>query len=249
MTTAVLELRELTRRFGPFTAVGGVDLEVTENSIHSVIGPNGAGKSTLFRLISGILRPSAGLVRFAGEDVTGLRPHRVARRGLSQSFQITSLFARLSVLENVQAAIVSRSHRSADVMSWFHWSTRREALELLERVGLDFAAELPAQILSHGDQRALEMAVALATRPRMLLLDEPTAGMSPFETARMVELVGRLRAEEGLTVLFSEHDMDVVFGISDRVTVMAQGQVIADGPAAEVRNNDEVMAVYLGSDE
>ena len=249
MTAAVLELRGVTRRFGPFTAVSDVDLEVAPGSIHSVIGPNGAGKSTLFRLISGILRPSAGLVRFAGEDVTGLRPHRVARCGLSQSFQITSLFPRLSVLENVQAAVVARSRRSADVISWFHWRTRAEALEVLERVGLADAAGRPAQVLSHGDQRALEMAVALATRPRMLLLDEPTAGMSPFETARMVELVGRLRAEEGLTVLFSEHDMDVVFGISDRVTVMAQGRVIADGPATDVRGNDEVMAVYLGSDE
>ncbi|HET9078207.1 MAG TPA: ABC transporter ATP-binding protein [Acidimicrobiales bacterium] len=249
MTTGVLELRDVTRRFGAFTAVDGVNLTVAANSIHSVIGPNGAGKSTLFRLITGVHRPTHGAVHFDGRDITGLRPHRVARHGLSQSFQITSLFPRMSVLENVQAAIVSRSRRSADVLTWFHWSTRGEALELLERVGLAASADLPSEVLSHGDQRALEMAVALATRPRMLLLDEPTAGMSPYETARMVQLVSRLRAEEGLTVLFSEHDMDVVFGISDRVTVLAQGRVIADGPAETVRDDAEVMAVYLGSDE
>ena len=249
MTAGVLELRDLTRRFGAFTAVNGVSLAVSPNSIHSVIGPNGAGKSTLFRLISGILRPTSGMVSFDGRDITGLRPHRVARCGLSQSFQITSLFPRLSVQENVQAAIVSRRRRSADFLTWFHWSTRGEALELLERVGLAASADLPAEVLSHGDQRALEMAVALATRPRMLLLDEPTAGMSPYETSRMVELVSRLRTEEKLTVLFSEHDMDVVFGISDRVTVLAQGRVIADGPAESVRQDEDVMAVYLGSDE
>ncbi len=248
MTAAVLELHDLTRRFGAFTAVDGVSLTVSTNSVHSVIGPNGAGKSTLFRLISGILRPTNGTVRFDGRDITGLRPNRVARSGLSQSFQITSLFSRLSVLENVQAAIVSRSRRSADVLTWFHWSTRGEALQLLDRVGLAASADRPAEVLSHGDQRALEMAVALATKPRMLLLDEPTAGMSPYETARMVELVSRLRTEERLTVLFSEHDMDVVFGISDRVTVLAQGRVIADGPAEVVRDDKDVMAVYLGSD-
>ena len=249
MTGGVLELREVTRRFGAFTAVDGVSLTVAGKSLHSVLGPNGAGKSTLFRLISGILRPTSGVVHFGGRDITGLRPHRVARYGLSQSFQITSLFPRLSVVENVQAAIVSRSRRSSDLLTWFHWSTRSEALEILDRVGLAATADLPAAVLSHGDQRALEMAVALATKPRMLLLDEPTAGMSPFETTRMVELVSRLKAEEGLTVLFSEHDMDVVFGISDRVTVLAQGRVVADGPAEVVRDDEEVMAVYLGSDE
>ncbi len=164
MTGPVLELTDVTRRFGGFTAVDRVDLSVAANTIHSVIGPNGAGKSTLFKLISGILRPSEGTVRFDGDDITGLRPHRVARRGLSQSFQVTSLFLRLTVLENVQAAIVAKRRRSADIVTWFHWSTRREALEMLDRVGLAAAAERPAQVLSHGDQRALEMAVALAQR-------------------------------------------------------------------------------------
>jgi branched-chain amino acid transport system ATP-binding protein len=249
MSSEVLELRTLTRHFGAFTAVDAVDLQVATGSAHAIIGPNGAGKSTLFRLITGILRPSSGTVHFAGEDVTGRRPHVIARRGLSQSFQITSLFGRLTVIENVQAAIVAQKRRSADIATWFHWSTRPHALELLDRVGLASAASAPTHSLSHGDLRSLEVAVALATGPRMLLLDEPTAGMSPYETERMVELIGQIRREEGLTVLFSEHDMDVVFGISDRVTVMAAGRVIADGPAEAVRANEEVMAVYLGSDE
>ncbi len=249
MSGPLLELRDVSRRFGAFVAVDGVDLDVAAGSIHAVIGPNGAGKSTLFRLITGILRPSEGSIRFSGEDITGRRTHAIARRGLGQSFQITSLFPRLTALENVQAAIVTRRRRASDFATWFHWSTGSEALDLLNRVGLTGGAATPAQALSHGDQRALEVAVALATRPRMLLLDEPTAGMSPFETERMVELVGRIRSEEELTVLFSEHDMDVVFGISDRVTVMAEGRVIADGPAQQVRDDEAVMAVYLGSDE
>jgi len=249
MAETLLQLYDVTRSFGPFVAVSGVDLGVEAGSIHAVIGPNGAGKTTLFRVITGVLRPTRGRVVFAGEDISGKRTHAIARRGLSQSAQITSLFPRLSVLENVQAAIVSRSRRSSDVASWFHWSTRAEAIEMLERVGLASSAGLEAKVLSHGDQRALEVAVALATRPRLLLMDEPTAGMSPFETEAMVALIAKLRHEENLTVLFSEHDMDVVFGISDRVTVLAQGRVLADGTANEVRANDEVMAVYLGAPE
>jgi branched-chain amino acid transport system ATP-binding protein len=244
----MLALREVTRDFGAFRAVGGVDLEVAPGTIHAVIGPNGAGKSTLFRLITGILRPTAGSISFAGQEIAGRRPHTIARLGLAQSFQITSLFPRLSARENVGAALVSRARRAADPVSWFHRRTDAAATTLLERVGLELVADRPAGTLSHGDQRALELAVALATRPSLLLLDEPTAGMSPFETQRTVELLARLRAEEDLTILFSEHDMDVVFGISDRVTVMNQGRVIAAGPAAEVRSNRDVMSVYLGAD-
>ncbi|MGH3266410.1 MAG: ABC transporter ATP-binding protein, partial [Trebonia sp.] len=172
----------------------------------------------------------------------------IARMGLAQAFQITNIFPRLSVLESIRAALVSRHRRSQDMLSWFHNRLTGEAMEVLERVGLGHAAELESQTLSHGDQRALEVALALAGQPRLLLLDEPTAGMSPFESQRMVALVKELTRDSGLTVILSEHDMDTVFGISDEVTVMHQGQVIADGPAAEVRANDEVMAVYLGSE-
>lgn len=247
MTAPILRARGLTRDFGPFRAVDGVDLEVSEGSIHSVIGPNGAGKTTLFRLLTGVLKPSAGQLYLDGEGIAGKRPHSIARRGLAQSFQMTMIFPRLTVLESVEAAIVARCRRSNDVWSWFHRSVAPEAHQVIERVGLGGLAGVRADTLSHGDQRALEVALALATRPRVLLLDEPTAGMSAAETARTIDLVAGLARDERLTVLFSEHDMDVVFGISDRVTVLHQGRVIADGSAAEVRANADVMAVYLGN--
>jgi branched-chain amino acid transport system ATP-binding protein len=244
--SALLRAEGLTRRYGAFTAVDRVDLEVDEGSIHSIIGPNGAGKTTLFRLLTGLVRPTSGTLTFAGEDLTGAQPHVLARRGLAQSFQLTTIFPRLTVLESVQAAVVARHGRSRDVFSWFHRTSAAEARDVLARVGLEVMADREAQTLSHGDQRALDVALALAVRPRLLLLDEPTAGMSAVETQRTIELISELAREDKLTVLFSEHDMDMVFGISDVITVLHQGRVIAHGPAAEVRANDEVMAIYLG---
>ncbi|HEY6933111.1 MAG TPA: ABC transporter ATP-binding protein [Marmoricola sp.] len=243
----LLRAQALTRTFGAFRAVDGVDLTVRQGSIHSVIGPNGAGKTTLFRLLTGILRPTSGSLELDGRSIGGLPPHVIARMGLAQAFQTTNIFPRLSVLESVRAALVSRHRRAGDMLSWFHRSLAAEARDVLETVGLGDSADLESQTLSHGDQRALEVALALAMSPRLLLLDEPTAGMSPFESQRMVHLVQRLARDNGLTVILSEHDMDTVFGISDRVTVMHQGRVLADGPAPEVRANDEVMAIYLGS--
>jgi branched-chain amino acid transport system ATP-binding protein len=243
----LLQAQGLSRSFGGFRAVDGVDLTVRAGSIHSVIGPNGAGKTTLFRLLTGILRPTAGTLELDGRSIAGRPPHVIARMGLAQAFQTTNIFPRLSVLESVRAALVSRHRRTADLASWFHRGLEAEAREVLGTVGLAGSADVESQTLSHGDQRALEVALALAMRPRLLLLDEPTAGMSPFESRRMVRLVQRLARENGLTVILSEHDMDTVFGISDRVTVLHQGRVLADGPAPEVRANDEVMAIYLGS--
>ena len=244
----LLSARGLRRTFGTFRAVDGVDLDVRRGSIHSVIGPNGAGKTTLFRLLTGILRPSAGTLHFGGESIAGQPVHVIARRGLVQAFQATNIFPRLSVRESLRAGLISRHGRTRDLVSWSQRSLDAEASTLLETVGLTPMAEEEAQRLSHGDQRALEVALALAMRPRLLLLDEPTAGMSPFESRKMVQLVQRLAQEEQLTVILSEHDMETVFGISDRVSVMHQGQVIADGPAPEVRANSDVMAIYLGSD-
>lgn len=246
---ALLVASELARSFGTFRAVDGVDLRVTEGTIHSVIGPNGAGKTTLFRLLTGILRPTAGTLEFDGAEIGGKPPDVIARLGLAQAFQTTNIFPRMSVLESVRTALVSRHHRTRDMFSWFHSRLTDEAMEVIDRVGLSEFADVESQTLSHGDQRALEVALALAMRPRLLLLDEPTAGMSPFESQRMVSLVQKLTREMGLTVILSEHDMDTVFGISDEVTVMHQGKVIADGPAAAVRANDDVMAIYLGSEE
>lgn len=238
----------LVRAFGSFHAVDGVDLTVAEGTIHSVIGPNGAGKTTLFRLLTGILRPTSGRLDFDGDQIGGKPPDVVARLGLAQAFQTTNIFPRMTVLESVRAALVSRHRRTRDMLSWFHSRLTDEAMDVIDRVGLSEFADVESQTLSHGDQRALEVALALAMRPRLLLLDEPTAGMSPFESQRMVALVQGLTRDMGLTVILSEHDMDTVFGISDEVTVMHQGKVIADGPAAEVRANDAVMAIYLGSE-
>jgi branched-chain amino acid transport system ATP-binding protein len=245
----LLTLRGVTRDFGGFRAVDGVDLDVAHGTVHSVIGPNGAGKSTLFSLITGERRPSSGSVRFAGRDLTGRPPHVVTRAGLAKAFQTTSIFPRLTVGESVCAALLARNGQPRLLGSRVKARVHEEAAEICRTLGLDEHIGLQGSVLSHGDQRALEIALALATGPRLLLLDEPTAGMSPFETKRVVEQITGLARERGLTVLFSEHDMDTVFAISDEVTVMHQGRVLAHGPAAEVRANDEVMAVYLGRNE
>ncbi len=249
---ALLEVTSLIKRFGGFAAVDGVTFAVTEGCIHAVIGPNGAGKSTLFRLLTGFHAPTAGTIRLAGRDITGLAPHHIARFGLAQSFQITTIFPKLSVREQVAFALIAQGPTSWRMLS--HLARRRggqdviaEADSLLAEVGLTEVAEQPAETISHGDQRALDVALALATRPRLLLLDEPTAGMSPFETERTVAMIQRLARARRLTVLFSEHDMDVVFGISERITVIHRGRVIAEGDAASVQADPEVAEVYLGN--
>jgi branched-chain amino acid transport system ATP-binding protein len=249
MTTHMLKTEALTKVFGGFCAVDRVTLTVREGTIHSVIGPNGAGKSTLFKMLTGTLVPSSGRVWFAGHDITGWPPHLITQRGLAQSFQITSIFPRLSALDSLKMAIVARLRRSSDFFTRFQDSgaVRDEALEILEQVGLGHLSEAQASTLSHGDQRALEVALALATRPRMVLLDEPTAGMSPWETRRMVNLVRGLARSRNLTVLFCEHDMDVVFEISETVTVLHQGRILIEGAPDEVRRNEQVAEVYLGS--
>lgn len=244
--TTLLNAQGLTRRFGAFTAVDNVDLTVVDGSIHSIIGPNGAGKTTLFRLLTGILRPTSGTLEFAGASIAGKPVHAIAQRGLAQSFQRTTIFPRLTARESVQAAIVARERRAYDVFGWFHRTSAGEADELLARVGLEGLGDHGSQDLSHGDQRALDVALALAVKPKLLLLDEPTAGMSESETRKIIDLIDSLARDEGLTVLFSEHDMDMVFSISDTITVLHQGRVIADGPSADVRADDAVMSIYLG---
>lgn len=244
----LLDISGLSRDFGGFRAVDGVDLSVAPGTIHSVIGPNGAGKTTLFALVTGDLRPTSGSVRFAGRELTGRPPHVVTRAGLAKAFQTTSIFPRLTVRESVCAALLARRRHTRLLAARTSGGVRRQAAEICDAVGLAAHQDRPGRELSHGDQRALEIALALATDPRLLLLDEPTAGMSPFETRRVVDQITALARERGLTVLFSEHDMDTVFAISDEVTVMHQGRVLAQGPAAEVRANHEVMAVYLGSE-
>jgi branched-chain amino acid transport system ATP-binding protein len=245
----LLDIHGLTKVFGGFTAVGGVDLAVRPGTIHSVIGPNGAGKTTLFRLVTGVQRPTSGTVRFDGHNITGARPHVVSRRGLTQSFQITNVFPRLTVLESAQVAILARHRRSGDLIAARSRGVAAEATELLDEVGLPAVAGAQTQTLSHGDQRILEVTLALASRPRLLLLDEPTAGMSPAETGRMVDLVTSLAAARGLAVVLSEHDMDIVFGISHEITVLHRGRVIAHGTPSTVQADPVVAEVYLGGEE
>ncbi|MFA9444209.1 ABC transporter ATP-binding protein [Egicoccus sp. AB-alg6-2] len=247
--TGLLEVTGLGKRFGGLAAVTGVDLTVADGERRAVIGPNGAGKTTLFNLITGYLRPDSGTVSFAGEDITGKATHTVARAGIGRAFQITSIFPGLTVFENVQLGRFARTgetRRAVGVAAGRHGT---EVRAILDDVGLLAVADERAGNLSHGDQRALELAISLAMEPRLLLLDEPTAGMAPAETTRTMDLVRRIADERRLTLLFCEHDMDVVFGTADRVLVMHQGAPLVDGTPDEVRAHPDVRRVYLGEED
>ncbi len=242
----LLRIVELKRSFGGVQATDGVTLDIEKGTLSSVIGPNGAGKTTLFHQITGYLVPDSGTITFRGEDITGLRPHQISRRGITRAFQIINVFPRLTVLESVQLAILARRGKTLRLLRPAARLARDEAFEVLRTVGLEEHAFSESRALSHGDQRVLELALALAGEPELLLLDEPMAGMSPYERVRITELIQRIHQEHALTILFCEHDMDVVFGISRKVTVLHQGRVIAEGKPEEIRGNEEVHRVYLG---
>jgi ABC-type branched-subunit amino acid transport system ATPase component/ABC-type branched-subunit amino acid transport system permease subunit len=242
----LLKLEGLTKRFGGLRAVEDVNLEVHQGDRHAIIGPNGAGKSTLFNLLSGRLKPTSGRVWFDGRDITGKPVHQIAKAGIGRAFQITSIFPKLTVRENLQYAMLAHRGRTTRPFGIAARIFREEAMTLLEAVGLGAYADLPAGQLSHGDQRAIELAISLALGSRMILLDEPTAGMSPFETQKAMELVRRIATERRLTLLFCEHDMEVVFGTARTVTVMHLGRVLTQGTPEQVRHNPEVRKVYLG---
>jgi branched-chain amino acid transport system ATP-binding protein len=247
MTTAGhLRTERLTRTFGQLVAVNAVDFEVRPGELRSIIGPNGAGKSTFFKLISGELAPTAGRVLFEGEDITGLPHFAVSRRGIAKSYQITTIFRHLSVFENVRVAVQCRRTildcwRRADRLP----GVAEAARAILALVELESRAAEPAAAIGHGLQRHLELGIALACEPRLLLLDEPTAGMSPEETARTIRLIKRIAA--GRTVILVEHKMKVVMEISDRITVLHQGAILADGRPEDIRADAEVRRVYLGA--
>jgi branched-chain amino acid transport system ATP-binding protein len=243
----ILQVDGVSKRFGALTALTRVSFGVEAGQIFSVIGPNGAGKSTLFNVVSGLFAPSAGLVRFRGEDITGLPPERVNRLGLAKTFQITNIFPEISVLDNVRVAAQSRAPESGRASSlWRRPDVDGVARGLLETFGLVARADAHAKDLSHGEQRYLEICVALATNPSLLLLDEPTAGMTPGETREATALIRRIASARGLTVLLIEHDMSVVMGISDRIAVLHFGEKIAEGAPEQIRNNPQVIEAYLG---
>ena len=229
--------------------MGGLDLAVSVGDVRAIIGPNGAGKTTLFNLITGDLAHDSGSIYFNDEDVSGLAPHELCRRGMGRTFQITSIFRRLTAFENVQTAFLTHHRRHYNILARATSLYRDETFALIERVGLREQAAKPSGILAHGDQRRLELAIALASSPRLLLLDEPTAGMAPRERHEIMALVAGIAGETGLTVVFTEHDMDVVFAVARRITVLHQGAVLAEGPPADVRANADVQRVYLGNPE
>ena len=249
---SVLEAYHLSKSFGGVQAVQDVSLVVDAGEMVALIGPNGAGKSTTFGVLGGQLRPDGGEVWVRGKPATGLRPRRLWRLGVGRTFQVTATFASMMVRENVQMAFLSASRAAAKVWRLRFWRSagrlhRAEADALLERVGLLEQAERAAGVLAYGDLKRLELALALAHDPALLLMDEPTAGMAPAERAGLMDLVRRLATEHELAVLFTEHDMDVVFAVADRVLVLDRGRVIAHGPPDAVRADQRVQEVYLGT--
>jgi branched-chain amino acid transport system ATP-binding protein len=242
----VLETRELTKEFAGFRAVDRVSLSLDDGAVHALVGPNGAGKTTLFHMLTGFIKPTAGAIVLFGDDVTALSPDRISRRGIARSFQVTSLFEHRTVLEHVVLAL-----HATDPVSYRFWRSegavaryRPRAMEILAEVGLADMAQRPAGMLPYGQKRALELALALALSPKVLLLDEPTSGMSLEDVHRTIALIKRVRA--GRTVVLVEHNMGVVAELSDRVIVMQQGRVIADGAYEQVRHDPAVVTAYLG---
>jgi branched-chain amino acid transport system ATP-binding protein len=248
LTVALLELDGVTRRYGALVALDQVTLKVEEGEVRAVIGPNGAGKTTLFNVITGTATPTAGMIRFAGQAIDGLPSHRICRLGLSRTFQITALFPEMTARENAQLAAQARHSRRWQPFggSRIFKQAQARADAALEQLGLSAIADRPAGLLSHGDQRLLEVAMALAQQPRVLLLDEPTQGLSVEETAQAVETLARFLHASRMTVLLVEHDMEVVFRLAHRITVLHRGAVIADGAPAEVKADPAVQDAYLG---
>jgi branched-chain amino acid transport system ATP-binding protein len=248
MSEPVLNVTGIAKIFGGLAAVGGVSLDVHRGQVHAVIGPNGAGKSTLINLLSGDLRPSAGSIRFAGTEIAGMSADQISRLGIGRSYQRTNIFAQLSVFENARLAAQSRLKRTGFVRPASGYSAVAEAAErALDTVGLLARASDVASVLSHGEQRQLEIAMTLATDPQVLLLDEPLCGMGAEESQRMIQLIDTLACEHAVVLV--EHDMDAVFSVAAVLTVMVNGRVLESGPPAQIRSSALVQEAYLGHEE
>lgn len=247
---SLLEITHLSKVFGGFTAVDNVTTKVNEGELTALIGPNGAGKTTFYNMLSGRLTPSRGSVTFRGQAISGLKPHQITKLGIARSFQITNIFADLTVLENVQVSLIARHQQGLQMWQAITGNTalREEALELLARLGLDEYADLPCRTLTYGEKRLVELAIVLATKPSLVLLDEPAAGMTPEGTQRIIELIRQLAASGEYTFFLTEHDMDVVFGLAERILVLHHGSLLAEGTPDTIRNHPEVQAAYLGED-
>lgn len=245
----MLEVTNLSKSFDGFKAVNNASVSVKGGEVVAVIGPNGAGKTTLFNLITGVMRPDDGKVLFKGEDITGLKPYQVCRRGMSRSFQVVNVFPRLSVFENVQVSVLSRQKKTWNLFTPSSKLAVAETEKILANVGLMDVGDATSTALSHGERKVLEIAIALGGSPEFLILDEPTAGMSPEETSRCLDLIRQLKEKLGITILFCEHDMEIVFSISDRIMVMVRGSTIIEGTCNEVRCCQEVQDAYLGGSD
>lgn len=244
--TPILSVRNLSRHFGAIRAVDDVSFDLGQGELLALIGPNGAGKSTCFNMLMGQLKPTAGQVRLRDVDIVGLPPRRIWRMGVGRTFQITATYASMSVVENVQMALISHHRKLYSVMRYAHRIYRDEALSLLDTVGMADQAERHCAVLAYGDLKRLELAMALAHDPVLLLMDEPTAGMAPRERVALMKLTADILAQKGVSVLFTEHDMDVVFAHAHRIMVLNRGRLIADGPVEQIRNDARVQEVYLG---
>lgn len=242
----MLRVESIYKSFDDFMAVNGACLTVERGALVAVIGPNGAGKTTLFNLITGLHKPDRGKIIFEGQEIGGLAPYEICRRGIARAFQIANIFPRLSVFENVQVAVFAQQRQSRNLFQPAQRLARAETEEILENTGLQQQAQRVAGALSHGDQRILEIAIALGSQPHLLILDEPTAGMSPEETAKTMNLVQQLARARGITILFCEHDMDIVFSVAQSIMVMRHGETIIQATPDEVRQNHQVQEAYLG---
>ena len=244
---ALLQVNNLGKRFGGNVAVDGVSFSVAPGELLALIGPNGAGKSTTFNMVNGQLAADSGSITLAGQELTGLKPRQIWKQGVGRTFQIAETFASLTVLENVQMALISADNRLFSLWRRAADHKADEAMDLLRQVGMAAQADRPCSVLAYGDVKRVELAIALANSPKLLLMDEPTAGMAPKERNELMALTKQLVLQRGLAVLFTEHSMDVVFAYADRLIVLARGRLIAEGTPAQIRDNPQVQAVYFGT--